>query len=178
MLHFYKKAGFTLVELMVVIGIIGILTAIISVNFNEAREVSRDKVRQSDLQQLQLAVELYKAQNGEYPTPDPTCSVGAAGFVYQSCDAYISGLTPDFIAALPRDSRAGPGEGFAYRVDASGDAYKILVYNSVESITISGYSDEFARCPLGTPANAVCPSPPSGAVLNTYAAYSFGAEAW
>ncbi len=54
------SGGFTLIELMVVVAIIGILTALVTVNLQDARERARDVQRKSDLKAIQQALELYK----------------------------------------------------------------------------------------------------------------------
>jgi prepilin-type N-terminal cleavage/methylation domain-containing protein len=66
---FSKDAGFTLVELMVVIAIIAILTGIITTNFTSSRAKARDAKRISDLGHIQLAIELYFDRCKQYPAP-------------------------------------------------------------------------------------------------------------
>ena len=53
----YKK-GFTLVELMVVLSIIGTLSTSVTSSLQEVRKSGRDTVRISDIQQLSLAMEI------------------------------------------------------------------------------------------------------------------------
>jgi len=62
------QKGFTLVELMVVIAIIGILSAIILANFTTARSKSRDGQRISDISQIQYALAAYFNQCNVYPS--------------------------------------------------------------------------------------------------------------
>src|SRR3989338_9110765 len=64
----YKK-GFTLLELLVDIAIIGIMSSIIIVPVSNARAKGRDAQRISDIKQIQLALELYYNTNGRYPGP-------------------------------------------------------------------------------------------------------------
>lgn len=52
-----RKKGFTLVEIMIVVLIIGILLAIAVPNFIKARETSREKSCQSNLKQIDAAKE-------------------------------------------------------------------------------------------------------------------------
>jgi len=64
-----KKQGFTLVELLVTIAIIGILASIIVVNISGARKQARDAKRQSELKSIQTALEQYaNLNNGLYPS--------------------------------------------------------------------------------------------------------------
>jgi len=63
------RKGFTLVEILIVVIIIGILAAIVIPQFTEASNDARDSAVASDLQTMRSQVELYRMQHtGNYPT--------------------------------------------------------------------------------------------------------------
>jgi prepilin-type N-terminal cleavage/methylation domain-containing protein len=179
----YKKTshlGFTIVEIMVSISIIGILSSIVYANFGGARAAARDDVRKSGLKEVQLAIELYKAQNGSYPA----AGCGAGNNVWtgpgpnggsfdsaQTCSVYIVGLVPDFIPALPTDPNRENEAGIGYYYRTDGSSYK-LINSGVERKLIASFNDEFSRCPS---AGGGC-----GMSVPTtqYAVYSAGGISW
>ncbi len=60
--------GFTLVELLVVISVLGILASIVLVSFGGSQKQARDTQRKSDLKQYQNSLEAYaNKSNGFYP---------------------------------------------------------------------------------------------------------------
>lgn len=61
------KKGFTLAEIMVVVGLIAILTTLILVGINRNKIQTRDNVRVSDIQSIRLALEQYRASCGVFP---------------------------------------------------------------------------------------------------------------
>ena len=178
--------GFTLIELLVVIAIIGVLTTVLTMNFNKARQAARDDARMAGLKELQLAIELYKSQYGKYP--DRGC-VGASGATTWSgpgpypasnganntdCADWIIGLVPDFIEELPTDPNQEFDNNMGYLYATNGDSYKVMVYRSVETKRVEDYDNEFARCPkdFGSSWCGVVPQ------SDAYAVYSVGAEDW
>lgn len=68
---FLNQKGFTLVELLVVVAIIGILSTLLTANFIAVRQRGRDSQRKSNLRQIQSALELYRADQAGYPTAGP-----------------------------------------------------------------------------------------------------------
>jgi len=62
------QAGFTIVELIVVIVIIGILLALIISTRAGVQRSERDTERQRDIKELRLELEAYYEQNQRYPT--------------------------------------------------------------------------------------------------------------
>ena len=60
--------GFTLVELMVVIVIIGLLAAIVAFNVIPMGDKARVEKAKSDISTIEQALEMYKLQNLRYPT--------------------------------------------------------------------------------------------------------------
>jgi len=74
------KKGFTLVELLVVVTIIGILMAIALVNYRIFLQKGEDAQRKADLRFLQAALEQYNADQHFYPssiTPDTPLAYGS-----------------------------------------------------------------------------------------------------
>jgi prepilin-type N-terminal cleavage/methylation domain-containing protein len=65
-----SQGGFTLIELMVVITIIGLLASIVLSSLSGARSKARDAVRVEEMQQVEKALELYHLSRGMYPFPD------------------------------------------------------------------------------------------------------------
>ena len=63
-----KNTGFTLVEILIVVIILGILAAIVIPQFTEASNDARESALASDLQTVRSQLELYKVQHLErYP---------------------------------------------------------------------------------------------------------------
>lgn len=62
------RRGFTLIELMIVVAIIGILAAVAVPNFIDATDEAKAARIQADLSTIGSAVELYYVKNGSYPT--------------------------------------------------------------------------------------------------------------
>jgi hypothetical protein len=141
--------------------------------------IARDKARMTTLKEVQLALELYKAQYGEYPMAGCTAAgtnnyagpTGKGG-AFIGCTDYIPDLTPEFISVLPTDpiySNEGD-RGYFYRSD--GSSYKFMSYDAVEVNIITNIGQEFSRCPI------IAGECSSGVQSTTYAVYSDGAEDW
>lgn len=62
-----SKNGFSLVELLVVISIIGVLSAVLMMNFVGTRERSRDSQKIQDLNSLKNALRMYYNDHQSYP---------------------------------------------------------------------------------------------------------------
>ena len=64
----HTQSGFTIVELLIVIVVIGILAALVITTSTGSQAKGRNANRQSDLNSVQTHLEAYFAQNGHYPS--------------------------------------------------------------------------------------------------------------
>jgi general secretion pathway protein G len=64
------NSGFTFIELMVVIVILGILAMVIAPNFMDAPDEARQSKTRMDIKSIEAALKLYKLDNGNYPSTE------------------------------------------------------------------------------------------------------------
>ena len=145
------RKGFTLVELLVVITIIGILGAVVFGSFSQSQAQARDNARMTDLKSLQLAIERFRADTGSFPEQ-------------------LDELTPEYVSSIPDDDWE-----LDYNTTDNQDRY-ILTIAGVESIfTDAGH--EFA-CPRSSHSIVIDDSPCFGSgdaePDDVYAVYSAG----
>lgn len=69
-----RSTGFTIVELLIVIVVVGILAAITVVAYNTVQSRARDNVRKADIANLAKGIEQYYAVNGHYPMSSGWCT--------------------------------------------------------------------------------------------------------
>lgn len=76
-----NKKGFTIIEIMIVVGIMVLLVAVVIVAGNKARAVARDNQRVSDIAIIRLKLESYRDQNGYYPAKLDTLVSGSPKYM-------------------------------------------------------------------------------------------------
>lgn len=86
-----RRNGFSLIELLVVISIIGLLSTMSVVSLDGARQKARDARRQGDISTLRTAIEMYKTQYSDDRVP-----------VANNWTALSSALS-NFLTAAPQD---------------------------------------------------------------------------
>lgn len=93
-----KKTGFTLVELLVVVAIIGLLSGMVVISMKNVKAKARDSQRVSDMNSIATALNMYHNDFNAYPYPDG-CTPDDPD---QGC--YITGSDPLSVAL--KDSSA------------------------------------------------------------------------
>lgn len=88
--------GFTLVELLIVMSIIGILAAIGLGSFTTAQMRGRDAERKSDLKQISHALELYYSDHGKYP---PTTLIVSGSEFTDGKTVYFKNIPSDPVSS-------------------------------------------------------------------------------
>ncbi len=63
-----RNQGFTIVELLIVIVVIGILALLVITTYSGIQQKARNSKRQTDVQSLQTQLEAFFSQNGYYPS--------------------------------------------------------------------------------------------------------------
>lgn len=152
---FSEKSGFTLLEILLVIGIIAVLAVVIIVALNPAKrfEDARNSRRLSDIQSILSAIQQYMVDNnGSIPSGITTSEmqIGGAGegceLDTEICDAFGGGcanlaepLGP-YLKEIPLDPENGSIEFSHYSVQM--DANNIVTVRACESTdeTISSVS--------------------------------------
>jgi len=141
-----QKLGFTLIELLVVISIIGILAALIMVNFNAARERARDVQRKSDLDQIKKALRMYYNDNNQYPTNSSDykivgCGTGATPATC-NWDSEWSRSGMVYMKKLPND----PSEGKTYKYRQTSSGQDFCLWATLENKSDGDIAKSKSRC--------------------------------
>ena len=76
-----KKKGFTLVEIMIVVAIIGLLAAIAIPNFIKARETAEKNACIANLKQIQGAVQVWAIDNAKSGSDTPANTGALADYI-------------------------------------------------------------------------------------------------
>ena len=116
----HSQQGFTLIEVMVVLLIIGIMASMIAPQILGSQEEAQLKKAAVDIQSLESALEMYKLKNNTFPTTE------------QGLDALVTAPTID---PIPRNYQEG---GFIKRLpnDPWGNPYQLISPGELGAIDI------------------------------------------
>jgi general secretion pathway protein G len=98
------QAGFTLIELMVVLVIIGVLAALIVPNVLDRAEDARATAAKTDVNNLMQALKLYKLDNQRYPTSEQ----GLQALVARPSTPPVPPNWKPYVEKLPNDPWGRP----------------------------------------------------------------------
>ncbi len=125
-----KSHGFTLVEIMLVIFIVGILTTVISVSIFSSQTKSRDAKRKTDLQTIGNAAEMYKTEfkhylcSGSLPT-DPCDPIVVTYISINDTAPHATAVMTEFkkyLTSVPEDPSPSRANG-DYWYGSNGKAF-------------------------------------------------------
>lgn len=132
-----SKSGFTLLELMIIIIILGVLAALVSGNFITSLKKGRDARRKTDLNQVQKALEMFYEDKKMYPDPD-----GFSGSTSKFCETSACAASEKvYMFRIPIDPSSGT---YTFTIDASRQSYRLYacLENTEQILPYVDLSDE------------------------------------
>lgn len=121
--HPRKRTGFSFIEIMVVVIIIGLLATIVGVNVLPSLDEAKIKTSQTNIRSLEAALDLYRLHNGTYPTTEQGLNALMAKPEVGKIPARWNG--PYLKNPIPKD---GWEQDYLYSSD--GREYEILSFGS------------------------------------------------
>lgn len=127
-----KKRGFTLIEILVVVTIIGILSAIGFVTLNTVRARARDAVRIGDINQISKGLDLYSSNHdGGFPIANP-------GECLDGTDVVNTALKDDEIISSNIVDPTWDTPPRCYLYTSDGETYSIDYFLETDGIDTQG----------------------------------------
>ncbi len=114
-----KQSGFTIVELLIVIVVIGILAGLVITTFNGIQQKARDTERETDVKALHSQLEAFWAQKGYYPS---LADMNNTTFVSTNMKGLSSDAFKDPRGTASTLVAAAAANSYAYAVQTSGNA--------------------------------------------------------
>lgn len=112
-------------ELLITVSIIAVLISIGIASYTTINKQSRDTKRKSDLEQVRSALEMYRAENGYYP------STGSGGWVAFS--SLAATLVTDYLPAMPTDPKRTVSYSYKATNASGGNYYGYCLSAGLES---------------------------------------------
>lgn len=98
-----RKKGFTLVEMLIVVVIIGILASALFPKITGYMERTRDLKRQTDLRNIAVALEMYRDHYGEFPLRKGDHRMNYDDLFWGASS--ILGISPEYLTQIPKDPK-------------------------------------------------------------------------
>ena len=129
----HQKRGFTLMELLIVIVLLGILATLGLSSFKSSQTKSRDAKRKGDLKGISNALEIYYNDKGKYPNDSGDgrimgCGVGDI-LECKWGDPFVDSNVTQYMAILVKD----PTKGRHYFYDVAGGNQSYQIYARLEN---------------------------------------------
>jgi prepilin-type N-terminal cleavage/methylation domain-containing protein len=120
-----ERTAFTLVELLVVIGILAILAALITPAIFQARVSARNAAIEAEIDMLHMAIMNYKNEYGSFPPcTGPTTAGSDAAKHLQRLFPRATSPSSEFIKSGEGDGIDNDGDG---AVDEAGETYQVVL---------------------------------------------------
>lgn len=127
-----RNKGFTLVELLIVMAILGILVTLVAGGFRNAQMRGRDAKRKSDLRELANSLELFFSDHNRYPPSSAGGQVLGCPATTGSC-LWGSGEFTDGETIYFKEMPEDPSLGLNYYYRAFSGNQKFQVYTHLEN---------------------------------------------
>ena len=108
-----KKNAFSLIELMVVMTIIIVISAVAMVNYSGSTKKARDSRRIADLEKIRMALEVVRQSGTTYPDN-------------------INYLEPDYLSKVPVDPKTGGT--YPYTIESGSNNYRYSLQATMEDL--------------------------------------------
>lgn len=130
-------SGFTLVEILAVIAIIGLLASVVLFSMQGAREKANDTQRKSDIDQLRIALRIYRDAEGAMPTGDLD-------------QADLNTLLAPYLSGDVKDPLTTSGYGYEYSESSKCGGGKRIIYAKSTQTNMGNWSSVCTGSEPGT----------------------------